>query len=334
MRNFLICGVAAMALAGVVLTGFQPAAPAAREVVYPEKGRVITMIVPFGAGGATDVQARMMARFLEKTLGTTVQVVNKPGADTQIGLTEFVKARADGYTIITTNLPTTFVSYLDPERRAIYGRKDLTQVANQVVDPQTLTVRADSPYRTLKDLIEAAKAKPGSIQLALAGHYNNDHLATLLFEEMTGARFSYVKFDGNAPAMPALLGGHLDGAPFTVGVWPSSVKSGAVRVLGVMDRQRSKFLPNVPTFEEQGYKFYAGSQRGYSVRTGTPKEIIDKLGAAIKMGMENEEIRQKMEAAWLTQRYMDAAEYTRFWDEQEALAKPLLEKLWKEAKQK
>ena len=334
MRNILVCGVAAIALAGLVLTGFQPAAAAAKEVVYPEKGKVITMLVPFGAGGATDVQARMMARFLEKTLGTPVQVVNKPGADTQIGLTEFVRARADGYTIVMTNLPTNFVSYLDPERRAIYGRKDLAQVANQVYDPQTLTVRADSPYKTLKDLVDAAKAKPESIQMAIAGHYSNDHLALLLFEEMSGARFSYVKFDGNAPAMPALLGGHLDGAPFTVGVWPASVKSGAVRVLGVMDSQRSKFLPNVPTLEEQGYKFYAGSQRGYSVRAGTPKEIIDKLGAAIKLGMESEEIAQKMDATWLTQRYMDAAEYTRFWDEQEALVKPLLERLWKETRQK
>jgi tripartite-type tricarboxylate transporter receptor subunit TctC len=305
-----------------------------QAATWPEKGKIITLIVPFGAGGATDIQGRMMARSLEKTLGTPVQVVNKPGADTQIGLTEFVKARADGYTIVMTNLPTNFVSYLDPERKAIYGRKDLVQVANQVYDPQTMTVRADSPYKTLKDLIDAAKAKPESIRWAIAGHYSNDHLATLLFEEMTGARFSYVKFDGNAPAMPAILGGHLEGAPFTVGVWPSHVKSREVRVLAVMDKQRSKFLPDVPTLEEQGYKFYAGSQRGYSVRAGTPKEIIEKLAAAIKMGMESEEIYQKMDATWLTQRYMDAAEYTRFWDEQEALVKPLLEKLWKEAKQK
>ncbi len=334
MRNVLICGVAAIALACVVLTGVQPAAAGAKEVVYPEKGKIITMIVPYAPGGITEVQARLMARFLEKTLGTPVQVIARPGADTQIGLTEFVKARPDGYTIVTTNLPTTFVSYLDPERKAIYGRKDLVQVANQVYEPQTLTVRADSPYKTLKDLIDAAKAKPESIRLGLAGHYNNDHLATLLFEQMSGARFNYVKYDGSTPAIPALLGGHLDGAPFTLGVWQSQVKSGEVRILGIMDKQRSKFLPDVPTFEEQGYKFYAGSQRGYSVRAGTPKEIVDKLAAAIKLGMEDEEIRQKMDTVWLTQRYMDPAEYTRFWNEQEAVVKPLLEKLWKEARQK
>lgn len=305
-----------------------------QAATWPEKGRPINMIVPFTAGGATDLQGRMMARFLEKTLGSPVQVINKPGADTQIGLTELVKARADGYTIAMTNLPTNFVSYLDPERKAIYGRKDLVQVANQVYDPQTVTVGTNSPYKTLKDLIDAAKARPESILWAIAGHYSNDHLAMLLFEEMTGARFNYVKFDGNAPSMPSILGGHIEGAPYTVGVWPSYVKGGEVRVLAVMDKQRSKFLPDVPTLEEQGYKFSAGSQRGYSVRAGTPKEIVDKLAEAIKMGMESEEISQKMDATWLTQRYMDAAEYARFWDEQEALVKPLLEKLWKAAKQK
>lgn len=307
------------------------AALAARKVDWPEKGKTITIIVPFGAGAA-DSQARIMAAFLEEELGIPVQVVNKPGAASQTGLTELAKSKPDGYTVGLTPLPTAYNTYLDPERKAAYGRKDLVQVANQVVDPEAIGVRADSPYKTLKDLLDAAKARPGELKAATAGLLGNDHLGILLIGQTAGVKLNPVHFDGGGAAVTALLGGHVDLGVHTIGAFAPSAKGKKARLLAVMDRERSKFFPDVPTMDELGYKGQMGSYRGFSVPAGTPKEIVDILSAAIRKGSETEGVKKKMDEMMLPQRYMDAAEYTRYWDEFEAQAKPLLEIARKEQK--
>lgn len=300
------------------------AASAFKKVDWPEKGKIITIIVPFGAGAA-DSQARIMAAFLEKELGVPVQVVNKPGAAAQTGLTELAKSKPDGYTIGLSPLPTAYNTYLDPERKAAYGRRDLVQVANQVVDPQAIGVKADSPYKSLKDLLEAAKARQGQFKAATAGLLGNDHLGILLLGQTAGVKLNPVHFDGGGAAVTALLGGHVDVGVHTIGAFAPSAKSEKVRLLAVMDRERSKFFPDVPTLQELGYKGEMGSYRGFSVPAGTPKEVVDMLSAAIKKGSETDDVKKKMDEMMLPQRYMDAAGYTKFWDEFEAQAKPLLE---------
>lgn len=301
-------------------------ASASKKVDWPERGKTITItiIVPFGAGAA-DSQARIMAAFLEKELGVPVQVVNKPGAAAQTGLTELAKSKPDGYTIGLSPLPTAYNTYLDPERKAAYGRRDLAQVANQVVDPQAIGVRADSPYKTFKDFLDAAKAQQGQFKAATAGLLGNDHLGILLLGQTAGVKLNPVHFDGGGAAVTALLGGHVDVGVHTIGAFAPSAKSEKVRLLAVMDRERSKFFPDVPTLQELGYKGEMGSYRGFSVPAGTPKEVVDILSAAIKKGSETQDVRKKMDEMMLPQRYMDAAEYMKFWDEFEAQVKPLLE---------
>ncbi|MHB0871798.1 MAG: tripartite tricarboxylate transporter substrate binding protein [Chloroflexota bacterium] len=304
-------------------------APEAPKVAFPEKGKAITMIVPFAAGGSTDVQARLMAPALEKEFGTPVQVANKAGAGSQVGITELTKAKPDGYTIGTTNMPSTLTTYMDPERKATYGRKDMQAVANVAVDPSVVAVAANGPYKTLKDLVDAAKAKPGQVKSGTAGIMSSQHVQSVMFAKATGVEFAHVHFDGGGPALTALLGGHIDVTMSQVGETLPQVKSGNIRILAVMDAEQSKFLPEVKTLEAQGYKVYADSSRGVSVPAGTPKEIVQLYSAALKKVANSDEFKKKMEDQGIAIRYMDTPEYEAYWTSYEEKIKPLLPDLKK-----
>ncbi len=329
MRHRLFLPVVSALLAALPLIAFSQSIEAA---VFPEPGKMITFIVNQPAGGPTDVAFRVLAPAMEKELGVPVTVVNKPGATGQIGTTDLVRSKSDGYTIGNTNLPSTLNNYLDPERKAVFGRKDLQQVANQVVDPETVVVKADGPFKSIKDLVEAAKAKPGSLKVGTSGLLSDNHMAAMLFEKAAGIRFAYVHFDGGAPATNALLGGHLDLCVLTAGTPSAHFRSGAVRYLAIMERQPAPLFPGAPTMESQGYKVYFASSRGISVRAGTPPEVVEILANAVKRAMESEIVKSRMEAAGLVQRYMGPAEYTKYWDDLETEAKPLLEEMLKDKK--
>lgn len=302
----------------------QPTAAPVKKADYPAQGRSITMIIPWPAGGASDIQARVIAPALEKELGVPVQVVNKPGAGSQLGLTALTQSKPDGYTIGMTTLASTPTSYLDPARKATYGRKDLQLVANQVWDPIALAVAAESPLKTLKDFVDAAKSKPGEIKVSDDGIQSSGRLGMLLFEKAGDFKYRPVHFDGFPPTLAAMLGGHVDGGVGVASNFPPLVKSQAVRVLGVMDKERYKYLPDAKTFAEQGYKVEYSASRGFAVPGGTPKEIVDVLSAAFKKAMESEDVKKKMEEVTQLQRYMNAAEYSAFFDECETQLKSLL----------
>ena len=326
---FLVGSVLLMSLSMVALCQSVAAAPA-QKVEFPEKGRTINFIINQPAGGPTDLAFRALATVMEKDLGVSIVIVNRPGATGQVGTTELVRSKPDGYTIGNTNLPSTINNYLEPDRKAVFGRKDLQQVANQVVDPETLNVRADSPFKTLKDLVDAAKANPEGVRLATSGQLGNDHMAAMLFQKTAGIRFRFIHFDGGAPTINALLGGHVDVVSSTAGTPTAHFRSGAIRYLGIMEKEPSPLFPGVPTYESQGYKLYFASSRGISVRAGTPKEVVEILAGAVKRAMESEVVKSRMETLGLVQRYMGPDEYTKYWDEFEAQTKPLLEELLKE----
>src|SRR5271170_3131938 len=134
---------------------------AAQAADFPEHGRPITIIVPYAPGGATDTGARLMAAALEPLLNTSVQVVNRAGAASQVGLTQLVRSKPDGYTLSYVVVPTVVTHYLDPARQAIYTRESFQPIARHTTSPAMLAVQSDSPYRTLKDLVEAARARAG-----------------------------------------------------------------------------------------------------------------------------------------------------------------------------
>jgi tripartite-type tricarboxylate transporter receptor subunit TctC len=309
-------------LAGCVLAfvvGLSPAWAAD----YPQKGKSIQLIVGNAAGGPTDLGARILASGLEKELGVPVVVVNKTGANGQIQLTQVASAKPDGYLFGTVNFPVTITGYLDPTRKAAYNRKSFEPLAMHVVDPNLFAVLTKSPYKTVKDLVEAAKAKPKTITVS-SGMRNDEQIGIVQLEKLTGAQFAQVSFtQGTAPSLVALLGGKIDvhcGHPADV---LGHVKSGDVRVLGIMDDEESPFLPGVKTFEAQGYKDYSASSRGYVLPAGTPKEIVNILSGAMKKVMATEEHKKKMAEMGLSVRYMDPAQLGKFWDETEAMVKEL-----------
>lgn len=301
-----------------------PAPAPAKKVEFPEKGKSITLIAPWTAGSISDINARTLAPVLEKELGVPVQIVNKPGAGSQIGVTELVKSKPDGYTIGLTNIPPTIGIYLEPERKAVFGRKDLQPLAMLAVDPVGIGVKTDSPYKSVKDLVDAAKANPGKVKVASPALLGTGHFGILWFEKLAGVKFATVHFEGTAPTMNALLGGHVDAAFPTAGAFVPHVKSGAVRVLAIMDKQESKFFPGVPTAESQGYKLDMIVGQALSAPAGTPKEIVDILSNAIKKAMATDEYTKKMTDAGLEPRYMDPAQFSAFWDKMEGEIKALM----------
>ncbi|MHB0869358.1 MAG: Bug family tripartite tricarboxylate transporter substrate binding protein [Chloroflexota bacterium] len=301
------------------------AAEPVKKVDFPQKGKAITLIVAWPAGGGVDIGARLLSPLLEKELGVPIQIVNKVGASGQVGEMELIKSKPDGYTIGTTLVPGTITVYLDPERKAPYGRKDFQPLAIHVSEPGVIAVKGDSPYKTAKELIEAAKTNPEKVKMSSSGIMSPAHMGVLQLQKVTGAKFAIAQFEGAAPAKTALLGGHVDVNVGWGADYQAQVKSGDIRLLGIMDKERSKFYPNVPTLEEQGYKVSWASSRGYCLPAGTPKEIVDVLSAAFQKTINSDEHKQKAAEAALPLRYMDPAQYASYWEETEGVVKPLME---------
>jgi tripartite-type tricarboxylate transporter receptor subunit TctC len=300
------------------------AAPAAKAAAWPEKGKSITMIVPFGAGGSTDIGARLLAAGMEKELGTPVQVLNRAGAGSQTGLAELAVAKPDGYTIGFANLPTANLVYTDPERKATFSAKNFQPIGVQVVDPSAIGVAADSPYKTVKDMVDAGKAKPESIKFGSDGPMTDDALGIFQLEKASGAKFANVAFDGAASTINAILGGHIDAAFGHVGDFLTQVKGNQMRVIAVADKDRSKFYPDTPTMIEQGYNITNSSTRVVVAPAGIPQAALDALSAAMKKAMDAPDHKQKMDDAGLTLRYMDPAQTAAFWTTADTLAKDLV----------
>jgi tripartite-type tricarboxylate transporter receptor subunit TctC len=310
---------------GIKVLVAQASPASAKKVEFPAKGKSITAISPTTAGGGSDVSLRVLATALEKELKCSIEVVNKPGAGMQTGVTELVRAKPDGYTIGNMTLPNIPLIYLDRERQAAFSRKNLQPVACYVGDVGLVVVKASSPIKTMRDLIDAAKARPGKIKLSTTGLLSPHHVAILQLQKLAGVKFAIAHFQGSAPGVTALLGGHTDGfVGFGADIMPQ-FKSGDVRVLGIGGTQESKFYPGVKTMEAQGFKLPFAAARVIAVPMGTPKEIVNILSRAIKRAMETEEVKQKMSNLGVTPRYMDPDQLSEYWSKVEIEVKPFVE---------
>jgi tripartite-type tricarboxylate transporter receptor subunit TctC len=317
-RRKLIAATGAAALAGSAVSN------PARAQNFPRKA--MQLIVAFPPGGSTDIGARIVAAAAEKELGQPVVVVNKGGAGGQLGFTEAARARPDGYTLTMINLPAVNTIVLDPERKAIFGVDAFVPVINQVLDPGIVWVKADSPFKTFADLIEAAKKTPGKISACTTGILSDDHLAILMTHEAAKVDFRIVHFDGGAQQVAAILGGHVDVAYDNVGGVFKRIQSGELRGLCVTDNERSKFLPNVPTSKELGYPtIISSSTRGIAVQKGTPADVIKVLEVALQKAMASPEHLKKMEESGLALKPMVGAEYAKYYADTHAQAKKYTE---------
>jgi tripartite-type tricarboxylate transporter receptor subunit TctC len=279
---------------------------------YPTKP--VQLMVAYPAGGSTDVAARIVAAIAEKELGQPLVVVNKTGADGQVGWTEMARQKPDGYYVGFINLPGTNTVILDPERKAAFGLDAFTPIINQVLDPGVIWVKADSPYRSLKDAIEAANKSPNKISAATTGILSDDHLAILMVEESAGAVFRIVHFEGGARMMTAVLDGQVKVAFDNVSRIVKRVKSREVRALAVMDTQRSTFLPHVPTTVELGYpSVISSSTRGIAGPKGLPEPVVKKLQDVFRKAMEHPDHVKKVEKAGLAIKVMVGDEYAKYY---------------------
>ena len=323
--SHVFTGFTILALTGFLFISSGKSQAAAASVDFPLKGKPITIIVPNAPGGTNDITARLMAPVLEKELGTPVVVVNKAGAATQTGITEGALAKPDGYTLTMTALPGTLTVYLDPDRKAIPQIREMQPVALHNLDIGAVVVNANSPYRTLKDLVDASKANPGGVKAATDGLMGSDHMATLYFNKKTNTTFRLVHFDGGGPATTALAGGHVDVRIGKVGSVFAMLSAGKVRILGVMDKERSKYCPDVKTLEEAGYKDYTWyNVTGVSAPKGTPRGIVDILSNAIKKTVDSDESKKKLTGVALVGRFMGPDEFAAYWKEFEKKIEPLV----------
>ena len=309
----------------VISTAALLAASVAVAQQFPE--RPIQLMVAFPPGGSTDVGARVVASIAEKILGKPIVVVNRGGAGGQVGWTELARQKPDGYYLGYINLPATNTVILDAERKANFGADAFVPIINQVLDPGIVWVRADSPYKTLKDLVDAAKKSPNTIRTATTGILSDDHLAILMLEEAApGAIFRIVHLAGGADQLKEILGGNVDVAFDNVGSIAPRVRSGELRALAVMDHQRSKFLPDVPTMKEVGYpSVISSSTRGIAAPKGVPPAVLKTLEAALRKAMEDPDHIQKLESAGLAIKIMTGEEYAKYYRDTHEQAKKYTE---------
>ena len=268
-------------------------ATAAIAQEYPAKP--IKLIVPFPPGGGTDILARTVANYLTSTNKWTVVVDNRPGAGGNIGVDATAKSPADGYTLVmgqTSNLaisPTLYASLpYDPV-------KDLEPVALVGSGPIAIVVRADSKFKTLGDLIAAAKAKPETITMATPGSGTVAHLAGVRLQKLTGVKFTHIPYKGASGAIPDLLGGSVDFYLSSVPTLQGQIAGGKMRALAVTSTKRSPVLPNVPTVAETVKGFEANTWFGIAAPAKTPKPVIAKLNAEINKALKDPGVRAAIE---------------------------------------
>ncbi len=240
--------------------------------------RPIEIVVGFAPGGGTDITARTLATYLEKELGGSVVIVNKSGASGAIGLSYVARSKPDGHTLGMTNMPGLLT--IPIEREAGYVPSDFTYLANLVRDPCAFSVSVNSPYKTLADLVAAAKANPGKISVSTSGIGTDDHLQMVFFEKATGTKLNHVPFNGAAPQRNAVFGGHTDVGGMNIGeAMPYSGIN--LRILAQAAEVRSVLAPEVPTFKEQGVDVVLASERGLVGPKGLSKEVKEKLETAL-----------------------------------------------------
>lgn len=247
-------------------------AAAATADDYPS--RPIELLVPYAVGGGTDAVARAFADTAGRQLAQGMIVVNRPGAAGAIGHQEGAKAPADGYKL-TMVTPEINLAYLQGIGKA--RPQDFTFIARLNIDPIVLIVPANSPFKTLEDVLAKAKAKPGEVAMANSGKGATYHLVAVALEEKTGLSFNNIPYIGAGPEMTAILGNQVEGGFATTGEAGNYVKAGKFRLLGVMASQRLKDFPDVPTFKECGIDLQLGTWRTLAAPKGTPPAVIAKL---------------------------------------------------------
>jgi tripartite-type tricarboxylate transporter receptor subunit TctC len=265
-------------LAALVLAGAVPL----QASDFPRKE--VQIIVPWSAGGATDVIFRALAASAEKYLGKPIVVVNRPGGGGAVGYTEAANAAPDGYTLVTAITPLTILPH---EVKTAFSYKSFEPVINVVSDPSMFLIKPNAPWKNLKEFLDYAKKNPTMVTVGNSGAGGGVHLVALAFEKAAGVKFNHIPFSGGGPSVTALLGGHINAVSVSPPEGIPQVKAGKLKIIALFGDKRLELFPDVPTVKEQGVNFSMGMWRGLAAPKGTPKDVIKKLHDAFKKGMED-----------------------------------------------
>jgi tripartite-type tricarboxylate transporter receptor subunit TctC len=305
---------AAVMLAASLLSGPTLAAD------YPN--HPIEVIVPSSAGGGTDVMTRLFAETAKKYISQPLVVSDKPGASGGIGMTEVQRATPDGYKMGVLISELAIIPHLGMMKGTT---TDFISIARLNADPGVIAVRAESPLKTIDELLAEAKKKPGGLAMGNAGTGSIWHLAAAAVEDKNGVRFNHVPFQGAAPSVLALVGGHVDAITVSPAEIASFVTAGKIRVLiSMAERRLGAPYENVATFKEKGVDLTVGTWRGLGVPVGTPPEVVQYLRDATRKIAEDPAFRDALAKANLLPAYMEGEAFQTFMNSQSAYFKKLL----------
>jgi tripartite-type tricarboxylate transporter receptor subunit TctC len=287
---------------------------------YPTKP--VELVVPYPAGGGTDVLARAFALAAVKHLPQPLVVVNKPGAAGAIGWADVLNGKEPGYKIavLATDLMTqpnmglTKITY-----------EDFTPIARLNYDPAAITVRADAPWKTVEEFVEAAKK--GDFRIGNGGNGSTWHLAAAAIEDKTGAKFNHIPFAGANPAALSLLGGHIEAITVSAAEVSPHVAGGKLRILAVMSDTRAKGFENIPTLKEKGMDIQIGTWRGLGVPKNTPADVVAVLRTATAKTMQEPSIREALEKQNMGYAYAEGDAYGAVMARDHAYYRALIQKL-------
>lgn len=318
MRKVMVVLLVILLSLGLMGCSSQPpkpaadATPAVAETKYPEKP--IDMIIVWTAGGGSDLAARLIGEYAAKELGQSFVYQNVTGSNGAIGWDQAANAKPDGYTLANLTFDV-LTNQAMGQTEVKYDSFDL--IMQFTTQPVGVFVPGASPYKTLDDLLKAAKENPLTLQMgttALGGFF---HQASGLLEAKTdGAKFKYLPFKGSAEVIAALAGGHVDAGIQTLTGMEQHVQEGSIRVLAILADERNQLFPDTPTAKELGYDVAWESWRGFGVPKGTPAEIRAKLEDAFKKAYDNPEFQEKAKAAGMDLYYRGSEDFKKVLDVQ------------------
>ena len=303
-RRNILAGAAAV-LAASITPGFA-------QGHWPTKP--ITYIVPFGAGGTTDVLARLITPKAGAALGTSFVIENKPGAGGSMGSDFTAKAAPDGYTILMALSSFTVIPEADKllNRAPTYAMSSLRPIARFTADPTVLAVRADAPWKTVKDFVDDAKKRPGAINYGSSGTYGTMHVPMEILAQSAGMKMTHVPFTGAGPAVVALMGGQIDAVSSGPATVLQQIKGGKLRALAHWGNGKLEAMPDVPSLKSAGYDAEYAQWSGLFIPAGTPEPIAQRLRAAAKFAANDPKVKQVILGAGSPVLYQDSPEFEQY----------------------
>ncbi len=274
----------------------------------------VTMIVPFPPGGLADLVARPVAEAMSRELGQPVVIENKAGAGGGIGMGLTAKAKPDGYTVVMALSSLTVIPEADAilGRTAMFALNDLRPIARFTADPTVLAVRADAPWKTVKDFVEDAKKRPGAINYGSSGNYGTMHVPMEILSQNAGIKMTHIPFTGAGPAVVALLGGQIDAVSSGPATVLQHVKSGKLKVLAHWGNGQLGTLPDVPSLKDGGYNAEYAQWSGLFIPRDTPEPVAQRLRAAAKAAAQDAKVKEVILNAGSPVLYQDSPDFEKY----------------------